>query len=184
VFITRLHGVCRGLRELPVPVVAAIRGYCLGAGLEIAASCDLRVAAADARFGMPEVLVGIPSVIEAALLPRLVGWGRASEMMLTGRTYDAAEAERFGLVEETVPVGELDHAVERRLGWLRRASPRALAAQKALFLAWEGGSLEQGIAAGVEALAAAYRWPDARARMRAFLDRDRDRDRDRGHGAD
>ena len=172
-FITRLHGICRSLRELPVPVIAAVRGYCLGAGLEVAASCDMRVAGRDAVFGMPEVLVGIPSVIEAALLPQLVGWGRAREMMLTGRTYDAAEALEMGLVEETVAVESLEAAVERRLGWIARASARAIAAQKQLFLTWERGSLQEGIEAGVDALAAAYRWPDPRERMRDFLDRKR-----------
>lgn len=168
-FITALHRVCHGIRALPVPVIAAIRGYCLGAGLEIAASCDLRVAATDACFGMPEVRVGIPSVVEAALLPRLVGWGRAAEMMLTGRLYDASEALAMGLVEETVGVAELDDAVERRLGWLERASPRAVAAQKALFLNWERGSLDQAIGAGIDALANAYRSAEPRQLMRAFL---------------
>jgi enoyl-CoA hydratase/carnithine racemase len=169
-FITRLHDVCRGLRELPVPVIAAIRGYCLGAGLEIAASCDLRVASSDAVFGMPEVLVGIPSVIEAALLPRLIGWGRASEMMLTGRTYDAGEALAMGLVEEVVPSAELDAASEQRVEWILRASPRAVAAQKALFVEWEQTSLAGGIAAGIDSLAAAYRSNEPRIRMREFLE--------------
>lgn len=170
-FITRLHELCRALRALPVPVIASIRGYCLGAGLEVAASCDLRVAAADATFGMPEVQVGIPSVIEAALLPQLVGWGRAREMMLTGRMYDAAEALAIGLVEEVVPAESLGSAVAQRLTWIQRASPEALAAQKALFLVWEASSLDEAIEAGIDAFAASYRTSDARARMQAFLAR-------------
>ncbi|HUP23518.1 MAG TPA: enoyl-CoA hydratase [Thermoanaerobaculia bacterium] len=170
-FITRLHELCRALRALPVPVIASIRGYCLGAGLEVAASCDLRVAATDASFGMPEVLVGIPSVIEAALLPQLVGWGRAREMMLTGRMYDASEALAMGLVEEVVPAESLEAAVTRRLEWIQRASPEALAAQKDLFLVWERGSLEEAIEAGIDAFAASYRTSDGRARMQAFLAR-------------
>jgi len=76
-FITRLHNVCLAIREFPVPVIARICGYCIGGGLEIAASCDLRVATEDSTFSMPEVRVGIPSVIEAAILPRLMGWGNA-----------------------------------------------------------------------------------------------------------
>ena len=91
-FITRLHRVCLALRELPVPVIAHIDGFCLGAGLEIAACCDLRIASAESRFGMPEVQVGIPSVIEAALLPRLIGSGRTRDLVLTGRRIDAGEA--------------------------------------------------------------------------------------------
>src|SRR6185503_218248 len=81
VFISQLHEACAALRNLPVPVIARISGYCLGAGLEIAASCDLRVAADHSTFGMPEVRVGIPSVIEAALLPRLIGWGMAARLI-------------------------------------------------------------------------------------------------------
>ena len=83
-FITDLHHVCASIRSLPVPVIARINGYCLGAGLEIAASCDLRAASLDSTFGMPEVRVGIPSVIEAALLPRLIGWGKTRELLYTG----------------------------------------------------------------------------------------------------
>ena len=70
-FITRLHTVCLALRELPVPVVASIDGFCLGAGLEIAACCDLRIATPISRFGMPEVLVGIPSVTAFSLMDNL-----------------------------------------------------------------------------------------------------------------
>ena len=79
-FITRVHGCCAAVRDCPVPVIARIAGHALGAGLELAASCDLRVAAENARFGMPEVRLGIPSVVEAALLPALVGWGRARQI--------------------------------------------------------------------------------------------------------
>ena len=89
-FITRLHLACAAIRELPVPVIARIHGYCLGAGLEIAASCDLRVASDAATFGMPEVTVGIPSVIEAALLPGLVGTGRARALVYTGESISRA----------------------------------------------------------------------------------------------
>jgi enoyl-CoA hydratase len=96
VFITELHRGCDAIRRLPVPVIARIEGYALGAGLEIAASCDLRIAAETAKFGMPEVKIGIPSVIEAALLPRLVGWGRARWLLYTGEVIDAGTAEQWG----------------------------------------------------------------------------------------
>ena len=84
-FIAGLHCMCAALRDLPVPVIARIDGYALGAGLEVAAACDLRVAAANAVFGMPEVRVGIPSVIEAALLPGLIGWGRTRDCCSSAR---------------------------------------------------------------------------------------------------
>ena len=76
-FITGLRDLCEAVRSFPSPVIARMPGWCLGGGLEVAAACDFRVAAHDAKFGMPEVRVGIPSVIHAALLPRLIGWGRA-----------------------------------------------------------------------------------------------------------
>src|SRR5690606_40146510 len=75
---------CDAVRRLPVPVIARIQGFTLGAGLELVAACDLRIAAASARFGMPEVRLGIPSVVEAALLPGLVGWGQIGRASCRG----------------------------------------------------------------------------------------------------
>jgi enoyl-CoA hydratase len=75
------HRVCEAIRRSPVPVIARINGWCLGAGLEIAASCDMRAAADTARFGMPEVLFGLPSGMEACLLPQLIGWGKTRELV-------------------------------------------------------------------------------------------------------
>lgn len=89
-FITQVHRCCEAVRRFPAPVIARIDGVVLGAGLELAAACDLRVASDHARFGMPEVHLGIPSVVEAALMPHLVGWGRARELLLLGETFDAA----------------------------------------------------------------------------------------------
>jgi 1,4-dihydroxy-2-naphthoyl-CoA synthase len=84
--ITRLHRSCDAIRNLPVPVIARIHGFCFGAGPEIAAACDVRLASDTASFGMPEVKIGIPSVIEAALFPLLTGSGRAHEILLLGET--------------------------------------------------------------------------------------------------
>ena len=101
-FIRSLHRAARILVDVPVPVVAAIQGPCLGGALELALAADIRIASADAIFGLPEVRVGLPSVIEASLLPPTVGLGRARKMLLTGETVDAAEALRIGLVDEVV----------------------------------------------------------------------------------
>src|SRR5436305_3137294 len=98
-FITGLRDLCEAVRAFPAPVIARIPGWCLGGGLEVAAACDLRVAAHDAKFRMPEVKVGIPSVIHAALLPRLVGWGRARWLVMTAETIDAPTALAWGLVD-------------------------------------------------------------------------------------
>ena len=105
-YITSVHRVCEGLRALPVPVIARIQGYCLGAGLEIAASCDLRVATEQSQFGMPEVQLGVPSVIEAALLPQLVGWGRTRELLFGGQSFMAREVAGWGLIERVHQRGD------------------------------------------------------------------------------
>src|SRR4249920_2225279 len=99
-FITRIHRCCDAVRKLPVPVVARLHGAVIGAGLELAASCDLRIAAEGTRFAMPEVRLGIPSVVEAALLPRLMGSGRAAWLVLTGEAIDARRALEWGLIEQ------------------------------------------------------------------------------------
>lgn len=172
-FIEALHRCCAALRDLPVPVIARQQGYTLGGGLEIALSCDLRIAAEDARFGMPEVCIGIPSVVEAALLPALVGSGRARRMLLLGETIDAAEALAWGLVERVVPAAMLDAAVEEWVAKLLANGRTALAAQKKLMRAWEGLPTEEAIAAGVPAFAEAYATDEPARMMRAFLERPR-----------
>jgi enoyl-CoA hydratase/carnithine racemase len=168
-FITRLHQACQAIRDCPVPVIGRIQGFCLGAGLEVAASCDFRAAAEGARFGMPEVHMGLPSVIEAALLPGLIGWGRTREMLLTGVLYSAAEALAMGLVERAVPAAELDAAVEAWVAGICRATPQAVRAQKALIGRWERVSVEEGIYAGVDALSDAYKTGEPQAAIAAFF---------------
>ena len=172
-FISRLHEACLALRELPVPVIARISGYCLGAGLEIAASCDLRVAADNSTFGMPEVRVGIPSVIEAALLPRLIGWGKAAELIYTGESISASEALACGLVERVVTFAELDHAVEHWTQAILAAGPKALRLQKELMREWERLPLDQAIARGIESFVAAYETAEPQEMMNKFLYRRR-----------
>jgi enoyl-CoA hydratase/carnithine racemase len=172
-FITRLHRSCAVLRDLPVPVIARVNGYALGAGLEVAAACDLRVAAADAMFGMPEVRVGIPSVIEAALLPGLIGWGRTRELLLLGETIDAQTALRWGLVERVAPADRLDAAVDACVDALLAAGPRAVRLQKQLIRRWEDLPVGAAIAAGIDAFADAYATDEPARLMRRFLERKR-----------
>ena len=168
-FITRLHRCCHAIRDLPVPVIARIQGFTFGAGLEIAAACDVRIAADAAVFGMPEVKLGIPSVIEAALLPMLVGWGRAREIMLLGETFAAHEALQWGLVERVVPAASLDGAIEAWIGRLLTSKPRAVRLQKRLIRQWEGLPLAAAVEAGIEAFARAYETDEPAVAMREFL---------------
>jgi enoyl-CoA hydratase len=168
-FITRLHRCCDAIRSFPVPVIASIQGYCFGAGLEIAAACDLRIASETASFGMQEVKLGIPSVIEAALLPTLVGWGRAREILLLGEKFSAADALAWGLVERVASAAALDAAVEACIESLLTSRPRAVRLQKRLIRQWEKLPLAAAIAAGIDAFAAAYESDEPGAAMRDFL---------------
>jgi len=172
-FISGLHRACVALRELPVPVIARISGYCLGAGLEIAAACDLRVASGFSTFGMPEVRVGVPSVIEAALLPRLIGWGKAAELIYTGQSISALEALGCGLVQRVVHRDQLDLTVERWTQAILEAGPRAIRLQKALMRQWEQLPLDQAIERGIESFAEAYNTDEPRRLMKGFLTRRR-----------
>ena len=173
-FIRTLHEACQAIRDLPVPVIARVRGYCLGAGLEVAAACDLRVASDDSTFGMPEVRVGIPSVIEAALLPSLIGWGRTRELVYTGENWDTAEAQRAGFLERVVAPDELDAAIDRWLTSILANGPRAIRDQKALVRRWEQLPLAEAIEAGITAFAASFQHDEPHQAMRAFIDRPRD----------
>jgi enoyl-CoA hydratase/carnithine racemase len=172
-FITLVHGCCAAVRECPVPVIARVNGWTLGAGLELAASCDMRVAASHAQFGMPEVRVGIPSVVEAALLPGLIGWGRTRRLLLLGETIDAVEAESWGLVERVVPATELDRAIEEWLEHLSTAGAAALRLQKRLIREWENLPLRDAISAGVDAFVEAWQTDEPRRMLGAFAARRR-----------
>jgi enoyl-CoA hydratase len=148
-FVEKIHQVCKAIRDLPVPVVARLHGAVIGAGLEIAAACDLRVAAEGTKFSMPEVKLGIPSVVEAALLPRLMGSGRAAWLVLTGDAIDARRAMDWGLVEEVAP--DVDLAAEKLVKSLIAGNPGALREQKRLLQLWEEAPLATSVAASIAA---------------------------------
>jgi enoyl-CoA hydratase len=170
-FITLVHRVCDSLRALPVPVIARVNGYALGAGMEVAAACDLRIASANAIFGMPEVKVGIPSVVEAALLPGLIGWGRTRELLLFGENIDAATALAWGFVEQVVAPAGLDAAVAARLAALLANGPQAVRLQKQLIRQWEDLTLSQAVSRGIESFTQAYAGDEPARMMGAFAKR-------------
>ncbi|HEX4618071.1 MAG TPA: enoyl-CoA hydratase [Stellaceae bacterium] len=155
-FITLVHRCCDAFRRLPVPVIARIDGYALGAGLELASACDLRVASERALFGMPEVRIGIPSVVEAALLPKLIGHGRARRLLLTGETIGAAEALAWGLVDVVAPPETLDEAVEDLARPILAAGPNAIRLQKSLILDWEELPTAAAVQRGIDCFISAY----------------------------
>jgi len=155
-FITRLHLACKAIRDCPAPVIARVNGFCLGGGLEVAAAADMRVVVEGAVLGMPEVVMGLPSVIEAALLPGLIGWGKTREILLTGETFEASDALAMGFAQKVVPAAGLDAAVEHWVTLLLKGTPRAVRLQKALMNRWERVSVEEGVFAGIDAFSEAY----------------------------
>jgi enoyl-CoA hydratase/carnithine racemase len=169
--ITSLHDALDAVHRAPVPVVAAVHGACLGAGFELALACDLRVAASDARFGLPEVRVGVPSVIQAALLPPMVGPGRAAELLLTGDTIGAEQALAWGLVNRVVEPTQLDSAVSEVVDRLLAAAPDAVRLQKELIIRWRQTDLTTAVRLGIDAFATAYAGDEPREGARAFLEK-------------
>ncbi|HYS48107.1 MAG TPA: enoyl-CoA hydratase-related protein, partial [Xanthobacteraceae bacterium] len=169
----RLAQLSVRLHELPVPVVAAVNGPAAGGGFALAAACDLRVAAPTATFGMPEVKVGMPSVIEAALLPRLVGMGRAAELVLLGETIDAAKALAIGLIEKVADPGALDAAVAAWLDAIFSAGAEAVRIQKALMREWERLPLDDAIKAGIASFRASVAGGEPRRMLAEFTARRR-----------
>ncbi|MCR9071657.1 MAG: enoyl-CoA hydratase-related protein [Alphaproteobacteria bacterium] len=168
-FIRGLHRAIAAAMACPVPIIAAIRGACIGAGLELAAGCDMRIASQDARFSMPEVKIGVPSVIEAALLPRLMGRGRAARLVLTGETIDAQTALDWGLVEELVAGDDLMFRAGALAAEIAEADPLAVRAQKRLLRAWDDMTVAQAVEASVSAFADSYRTDAPRTRIAAAL---------------
>jgi enoyl-CoA hydratase len=178
-FIGRVHSCCNAVRSMPVPVIARIQGFAFGAGLELAASCDLRVASEAAMFGMPEVKLGIPSVVEAALLPALIGWGRTRELVFLGEAITAREALRWNLVERVVEPAALDATVEDLITKIMACGPRAIRLQKSLLRSWEDLPTAAAIAAGIDVFAAAFETSEPTTAMSEFLARQAKRNRNR-----
>lgn len=165
------HVANESIRQCPVPVIARVNGYCFGFGMELAAACDMRIGVETAKFGMPEVRVGIPSGMEANLLPALIGWGKTAELVLTGDIIDAREAYECGFLQKLVGVAELDAAVEKMVGSILLGGPRAIRLQKKLLRDWERLSITDGIHAGIRACVEARSTDEPRRMMTAFLTR-------------
>jgi enoyl-CoA hydratase len=172
-FITGLKGLCDAVRLFPAPVIGRLAGWCLGGGLEVAMACDLRLAAEGAQFGMPETKVGIPSVIHATLLPRLVGDAAARWLLLTGDTIDATEAHRLGLVHRLVAATALDAAVNHTAKQLAALGPAVLRQQKRMLRDWQDLPLDTAIARSVGEFGQAFSTGEPQRYMQQFLNRRR-----------
>ena len=163
-------GISRRLADLPMPTIAAIEGHALGGGLELALSCDLRIASESARLGLPEVhLAVIPGAGGTQRLPRVVGHARAREMILTGRVVNADEAARIGLVHEIVPPGE---AVARATAIgeeIATRGPLAVREAKRLIDAATEVDLDAGLAAELDASERIFASEDMLEGAKAFF---------------
>jgi enoyl-CoA hydratase len=170
-FIDGLRRLCEAVRMFPVPVICRIPGWALGGGLELAMACDLRISSDTARFGLPEVALGIPSVIHAALMPRLIGAARASWMILTGESIDASTASSWGLVDETVPPAELDDRIAEHTTRFARFGPRVVRQQKRLLREWERQTVGDAALASIAEFGKAFTTGEPQTYMRPFLKR-------------
>ncbi len=170
-FITALHEAIDVVRRLPCPVIGMLRGYCFGGAMELAAACDMRIADTTLVAGMPEVKVGIPSVIEACLLPRLVGWGKASELMMTGENIDAADALRVGFVQRLCAPEALEDQTQAWVEAILAAGPGAVRAQKRIMRGWEKMAEGDAITASIDEFAAMFPTGEPAALMRPFIER-------------
>jgi len=155
---------------IPCPTIAQVSGFALGGGCELALACDLRIASSTARFGQPEILLGIiPGGGGTQRLARLVGPAVAKDLVFTGRMIDATEALRIGLVNEVTEPEQLDARTAELAATLAAGAPSALAAAKR---AIDGGletSLEQGLLVEHEEFVTGFATPDAAIGVRSFL---------------
>lgn len=166
------QGICTAIEQAPKPFIAAVNGYALGGGCELAMSCDIRIAADTARFGQPEVNIGtLPGFGGSQRLPRLIGKGRALEMILTGDMIDAQEAWRIGLVNKVVPAAELQAGV-RDLA-LKLAAKSAVALQLCKEVVQNGMEMDLANACRYEAdlFALSFSTADQKEGMQAFLEK-------------
>ena len=169
-FISGLRDLCEATRTFPVPVIARIPGWCLGGGLELAMACDIRIATQGTQFGMPEVKVGIPSVIHATLMPRLIGQAHAAWLLLSGENIGTEQATQWGLINETVTQDELDQRVTTIAANFSALGPAVLRQQKALLRRWEQLSLPDAIADSVQEFGKAFETGEPQKFMTDFLE--------------
>jgi enoyl-CoA hydratase len=172
--VARLSGTIRALERLPKPVIAAVRGFALGGGLEVALGCDFRFLADDAKVGLPEITLGIiPGAGGTQRLPRLIGVPQAREMIYTGRFVAAEEALALGLADRVVAADEL---LDEALGYARQLAEGPTvalgAARRAINDGW-GMNIDDALAVELDEFVRAFGTEDAREGTGAFLEKRR-----------
>lgn len=166
-----LHRTFLALRTTEKPIIAAIDGLCLGAGLELAISCDLMISSDRSHFGLPNIDRGIPAIVEAAILPLAIGIQGARELAYTGEFWDAAKAERRGLLHAVVAAGALELEVS---GWCERLAAKSatgLATQKEIVHKWMTTDLEAAIDFSINTVVLSFGTRSQRESMASFIEK-------------
>lgn len=163
-----LHRTFLALRTTEKPIVCAVDGLCLGAGLELAISCDILLATDRSRFGLPNIHRGIPAIVEAAILPACIGIQGAREMAFMGMQWDADKAERRGLASAIFPAADFEEEVSRWCAQLAKKGPTALATQKEIIHKWMTTDLESAIDFSVNTVVLSFMSRDREEGMGAF----------------
>lgn len=167
----RLHEVFYLCRTLKKVILVEVDGYCLGAGLELAVSCDLIIATDRSQFGLPNINVGIPAIVEAAVLPQAVGIMNAKELCYTGLFWDAKKALNRGLINEVCTADDLEAEVEKWISRLETRSPMAQMTQKEIIHQWMTTDIEAAIDFSINTVALNYFTNDQKEGMGAFLEK-------------
>jgi enoyl-CoA hydratase/carnithine racemase len=171
-FIGRLQELSRRMRALSIPTIAAVHGHALAGGFELALECDIRVAATDAVFGLPDTAIGLsPTSGMSYLLPLVVGDGWARDLLLTGRWIDAAQAERIGLVTQVMKPDELESTVRALAADLAGHPPVGIGHIKAELRRGADADFEAALGDEARREIACFETDAVRARLRAFVER-------------
>ncbi|MFQ5827019.1 MAG: enoyl-CoA hydratase/isomerase family protein [Dehalococcoidia bacterium] len=167
-FIKEVMPLMLGLERLDKPVIAAVNGYALGGGFEVALACDITIASENASFGLPEARVGIYPVFASLRLPQVMGAKRAKKFLLTGETIDAFEAERMGLVNRVVPLSQLLDAAREEARKIMALAPLGVTLTKE---AVNRGVVGEEMAYSIEAASLLFGTEDHREGVRAFMEK-------------
>lgn len=156
-FITDLHDTIALVREITKPVIASVNGHCYGGGLELAISCDFIIASENATFGMQEVVLGMPSVIEASIFPFMCGMAKTREWLMLGEVFDSAVAERYNLINYVVKPEDLEAETMKWAEKFAALPPHALKLQKQLMFRWlENAGVEASTKNGIDFFGNSY----------------------------
>jgi cyclohexa-1,5-dienecarbonyl-CoA hydratase len=170
--LLKFHALFKAMVASRKVLVAAVQGHCLGGGAELAMMCDVVFTSESAIWGFPEIRLGCFPPVAVTALAALVGQKHASELILTGRTFDGREAHALGLANVAVPDGQIEAQVEALVARLRQLSPTTLATTKKAIYAWDSMHFDKGLARAEKIyLEELMQTEDAREGIQAFLDK-------------